>query len=176
MTNITRGNRGNVTDAKDCGGRLGPYTDAGEPDFRNLAIYFSPCQKGDIILLCSDGVHGKNYNLFHLIKEDNMDPQQLGKTPKDMGIDATTWEEASTNFPNKTAEAKEKHSNALISNLIKKLKKDCALIDICHELASYCSSVTKNGRDWMEANPNGKLPEDYVQYPGKTVCFPFCRN
>lgn len=53
---ITAGNRAGL-DAKDCGGRLGPYVGKGQPDTRNLGCYFSPCKPGDVILIVSDGVH-----------------------------------------------------------------------------------------------------------------------
>ena len=35
----------------------------------------------------------------------------------------------------------------------------------------HCLSVTGRGREWMEQNPREKLPNDYVQYPGKMVTF-----
>jgi len=94
FTDITLGNRTNLTDATDPGGRIGPYLPGGTPDLRNLDLYFHPCSKGDIILVLSDGVH------------DNLDPQQLGKLPKDFQIDAQTWQEAEKNFPEETEEAK----------------------------------------------------------------------
>lgn len=39
----------------------------GEPDLRNFRSYFCFCEKGDSIIVCSDGVH------------DNLDPLSLGK-------------------------------------------------------------------------------------------------
>lgn len=42
-----------------------------------------PCRDKDMIILMSDGVH------------DNLDPQILGLTPKDLGIsEHTSWAEA----------------------------------------------------------------------------------
>lgn len=98
ITEITAGNRQvlssfdfrnlwqNVYDARDPGGRLGPYVGDGEPDLRNLFLYFRQCevcvdygyrihffQENDVILIISDGVH------------DNLDPQTLGKFPADAG-------------------------------------------------------------------------------------------
>lgn len=46
VTDITFGNRLNVRDARDPGGRLGPYVGQGEPDLRNLKCYFHPCHEG----------------------------------------------------------------------------------------------------------------------------------
>ena len=64
---LTPDSRGdNFMDASDCGGRIGPYIEGG-PDLRNLEVFMSPCIEGDIIFICTDGVH------------DNFDPQMLGK-------------------------------------------------------------------------------------------------
>jgi hypothetical protein len=78
---VTLGNRGGI-DATDPGGRLGPYVGRfGEPDLRNLHLYFATARDGDIILLCSDGVH------------DNLDAFSLGKSPSDIGLQASDWKE-----------------------------------------------------------------------------------
>jgi len=69
---LTKGNRKNVYDARDSGGRLGPYVGEGSPDLRNIAVHYILCEEDDVILLVSDGVH------------DNLDPQTLGKLPKDV--------------------------------------------------------------------------------------------
>lgn len=95
-SDITDGNRMNLTDPRDPGGRLGPYTRQGGPDLRNFDIFSKVCKTGDILLLCSDGVH------------DNFDPQHLGsllfssfltdikgKLPRELGIDADTWDDVS---------------------------------------------------------------------------------
>jgi len=79
VIDATLGNRNNLTtaDIKDCGGRLGPYTEKGEPDLRNLDLNCAICEEGDIIILVSDGVH------------DNLDPQQIGIPPyKLLGAEA----------------------------------------------------------------------------------------
>jgi hypothetical protein len=49
---ITEGNRQNLTDARDPGGRLGPYIEA-NPDLRNLHLYFHLAEPDDIIFLMS---------------------------------------------------------------------------------------------------------------------------
>lgn len=64
---------GNVSDRKDPGGRLGNY-DNGKPDTRNLAVYTSDVEEGDIILLLSPGA-------YH-----NFDPELLGKSPAEVGV------------------------------------------------------------------------------------------
>ena len=42
-------------DAKDCGGRLGPYLEGNLPDLRNFRLRFVPCNPGDILFICTDG-------------------------------------------------------------------------------------------------------------------------
>ena len=72
VRDITPGNRGNLTDATDPGGRLGPYLDGGLPDTRNLALFYARAAPDDVLVFCSDGVH------------DNLDPQSLGVDPGDL--------------------------------------------------------------------------------------------
>eukprot|EP00324_Dicrateria_rotunda_P005514 CAMPEP_0206167608 /NCGR_PEP_ID=MMETSP1474-20131121/28954_1 /ASSEMBLY_ACC=CAM_ASM_001110 /TAXON_ID=97495 /ORGANISM="Imantonia sp., Strain RCC918" /LENGTH=400 /DNA_ID=CAMNT_0053572375 /DNA_START=30 /DNA_END=1229 /DNA_ORIENTATION=+ len=79
---ITKGNRTNLTDASDCGGRLGPAVgdDKGcAPDLRNLKTYYALLDEGDIVVTVSDGVH------------DNLDPQLRGMKPSEFDIPAETW-------------------------------------------------------------------------------------
>jgi len=38
---------------------------------------------------------------------------------------------------------------------------------ITNKIMHHCIQVTGRGREWMEQNPKEKLPNDYVQYPGK---------
>lgn len=72
VTDVTFGNRTNVRDARDCGGRLGPYVGVSDPDLRNLASFHCPCKPGDMIFVCTDGVH------------DNFDPEALGLNPDEL--------------------------------------------------------------------------------------------
>src|SRR5262249_35300149 len=92
ILDITSGNRTNLTDPRDPGGRLGPYTTKYGPDTRNLDLYCCLCAPGDIIVLCSDGVH------------DNFDPQTLGrrrvdsltsagKKPSEVGLKGDSWDD-----------------------------------------------------------------------------------
>ena len=64
--------------AEDCGGRIGPMHDKSavdarghgtRADLRNLMVLSEPCERGDILLLMSDGV------------ADNLDPEVLGREP-----------------------------------------------------------------------------------------------
>ena len=80
MQEITAGNRQNIANAADCGGRLGPTMAGLAPDLRNLSIYFSRVDLGDVVVLCSDGVH------------DNLDPLHMGLSPSDLGLNCETWD------------------------------------------------------------------------------------
>ena len=74
ITEVTAGNRRDITDWRDPGGRLGPYIDKGQPDLRNLRYYFVECEDRDILLHLTDGVH------------DNFHPYYLGKAVKDLNL------------------------------------------------------------------------------------------
>ena len=51
VTEVTTGNRGSL-DATDPGGRLGPYIGRGEPDLRNLRLYFAVYARIELRALC----------------------------------------------------------------------------------------------------------------------------
>lgn len=54
-----------------------------DSDLRNLGCYYGTCNKDDIVIMVSDGVH------------DNFDPQQLGFTPQELKLDVRfLWERA----------------------------------------------------------------------------------
>jgi len=76
------GNR-DSSDVTDCGGRLGPQLPGANPDLRNLSLSMTLVDEGDCILLVSDGIH------------DNFDPQMLGFSPAELGIQhSKTWAQA----------------------------------------------------------------------------------
>lgn len=173
LTDITPNGRKNVFDAKDCGGRLGPYVGNGEPDLRNCMVHFTPCEENDLILLLSDGVH------------DNLDPQVLGKVPKDSGP-------AFSHIPDwghfKNDEEAQACKNAFMSKFLigelilggqddekvrskvfsaTVLPESLSPESIVQRILKHCLAVTGKGREWMEQNPREKLPSDYIEYPGK---------
>jgi hypothetical protein len=176
FVDITRGNRRNLTDAKDPGGRLGPYIDVGQPDLRNLHLYYQSTEPGDLIFLVSDGVH------------DNLDPQQLGTTPGEADIANTvTWEEAEKVSPkaveafkdgfrmkwlqgafNKEKETGQHHDNT--ENSTSKSDGNGANVSpqqIVDVLLRHAVDITRSSRDFMEQYPQKRLPQDFKTYPGK---------
>eukprot|EP01111_Echinosteliopsis_oligospora_P010716 TRINITY_DN3396_c0_g1_i1.p1 TRINITY_DN3396_c0_g1~~TRINITY_DN3396_c0_g1_i1.p1 ORF type:complete len:567 (-),score=176.41 TRINITY_DN3396_c0_g1_i1:303-2003(-) len=182
---ITQGNRQNLTDARDPGGRLGPYINEG-PDLRNLCIYSQVCDPGDLIFLVSDGIH------------DNLDLQQLGIDANIICPEAQTWEEAETQDPLAVEEIKSAFLHAWLHEVFLKregrvpapteileamyleARRKENLLDpkidgekrkltpeqICDVLIRHSINVTRSSRDFMETNTK-RLPTDYKKYPGK---------
>jgi hypothetical protein len=161
ITDITKGNRKNLTDAKDPGGRLGPWQENGGPDLRNLKVYYAECLPNDLLILVSDGIH------------DNFDPQHLGKQPKDFPeiAEAETWEEAEKRFPEKSEFVKNTYRNKLVEDKIMEMVKQGTKEPkyIAAHLVDYCSAITSNVRTYMQENPTKRQPTDYLLYPGKVV-------
>jgi len=155
-TEITLGNRGGL-DATDPGGRLGPFVGNGEPDLRNLRLFFTFCEKGDLILAMSDGVH------------DNLDPISLGKLPSDFGLSSSSWKE----IPDTEIEKlKNKYMTDKLVELIS-LEKDVTPKSVTLALIDHSMKTTQKSRDFMVNQPGKRLPSDYVEYPGKmdhTTC------
>lgn len=163
VIDITYGNRRNISDARDPGGRLGPYIDE-NPDLRNLESKFWPLKKGDSLLIVSDGVH------------DNLDPESSGLMPSDVvaGIEnfskdvslaemvqGKRWNE----IDKPTAE---KLKNRWMVNRIKMVingKTDAE--DAINSLIDYSYELTKKSREFLENNPSKSEPEDQKEYPGK---------
>jgi len=163
VKDITIGNRQNLLDARDPGGRLGPYVAEGEPDLRNLAVFYCPCSTDDIIFMVSDGVH------------DNIDPQQLGLNPKDIQIEAESWADAEKLFADATMNAKTEYRNKLLTQQFEDLEKKGTITpqNVTKMILEYCSNITSNSRKYMELYPTRKQPSDCSEYPGKmdhTTC------
>ncbi|KAN0039978.1 hypothetical protein ACTA71_011860 [Dictyostelium dimigraforme] len=152
-TDVTNGNRCNLSDTRDPGGRLGPYVGQGWPDLRNLKLYFTFCEENDIALIVSDGVH------------DNLDPIMLGKTPDEVNIDAKGWEDL---HQDDLLRAKTQFMKSLLEEMIfKNPDEKISPTDITNKIIDHCSTVTKNAREFMQEFPNKKQPNDYREYPGK---------
>jgi len=162
ISDITQGNRQNASDPRDCGGRLGPHLDEGKPDLRNLNLFCASCEEGDIIFVVTDGVH------------DNLDPQHLGKLPKDMpkefNLHGDRWDDVDQA---KATFAK----NSSVTTLLQDLLNDATTPkQVTDRLIEHCVSVTQKSRDYMESNNGKRIPDDYVEFPGKmdhTTCLCF---
>mmetsp|Transcript_25870 Transcript_25870/g.36385 ORF Transcript_25870/g.36385 Transcript_25870/m.36385 type:complete len:506 (+) Transcript_25870:477-1994(+) len=178
ILDLTEGNRQNVLDAKDPGGRLGPYVGEGLPDLRNISLRYRLCEEGDIILLLSDGVH------------DNLDPQTLGKTPGEINSEwnsIPSWNEFPPEISEKElervkttymlrmladdlvcgGEEVQKMRNKVFSLSAPEDDSPVSPLNITTRIMKHCLNVTARGREWMEQNPKEKLPSDYAAYPGK---------
>eukprot|EP01127_Copromyxa_protea_P015973 TRINITY_DN4681_c1_g1_i4.p1 TRINITY_DN4681_c1_g1~~TRINITY_DN4681_c1_g1_i4.p1 ORF type:complete len:1082 (+),score=187.13 TRINITY_DN4681_c1_g1_i4:1314-4559(+) len=154
---ITIGSRNetNITDPCDPGGRLGPQQKQGDPDLRNLSCWFSPCSTGDIVLLCSDGVH------------DNLDPQTFGLPPSHFGLNYENWSDAP---PKEVVEVKRAYTLNLLQKFYSELYsvRGCVTLhNLTETIITYCFEQTLESRKFMETNPHLALPKDQVKYPGK---------
>lgn len=160
VIDVTNGNRNNVLDGRDPGGRLGPYVGQGWPDLRNLRLYFSPCEVNDIILIMSDGVH------------DNLDPQTLGKIPADLKLPNKSWEELNHDS---LLKIKSDFMKDLLCELVFS-QTDITPSTITDRLISHCLEATRKSREYMEEDTSRKQPMDYIAFPGKmdhTTCVTF---
>ena len=139
----------NFLDASDCGGRVGPYIEGG-PDTRNLDIFMSPCVTGDIIIVCSDGVH------------DNFDPQMHGLQPKDLNVDKECWEDCTPSQANAAkAEWRVNEMKRVIDS------DDPTVEDITTKFVQYCNEKNVPAQRFMQENLGKRLPNDYTLFPGK---------
>ena len=94
----------------------------------------------------------------------------MGKTPYECGLQLDTWNEAETQFPEETEEAKTKFRNELLGSMILNnfiKNQQCTLDEVCSSIVDYCWNLTNPSREFMENNFKKKLPSDYVLYPGK---------
>eukprot|EP01129_Flabellula_baltica_P017425 TRINITY_DN9655_c0_g1_i1.p1 TRINITY_DN9655_c0_g1~~TRINITY_DN9655_c0_g1_i1.p1 ORF type:complete len:409 (-),score=83.19 TRINITY_DN9655_c0_g1_i1:20-1246(-) len=159
---ISAGNRNNLSDARDPGGRIGPYINDGDPDLRNLGIYVSYCNEGDIMMIVSDGVH------------DNLDPQAIGMTPRDFDLDYDSWHDVPYD---EGIDLKIEWTNNFLTDMVRKESGEAISPKLLtKKLLRHCIDMTAAGRQFMEQNPNSTLPSDYQLYPGKmdhTTCVAF---
>lgn len=101
----------------------------GNPDLRNLACWMRALSEGDLVLVCSDGVH------------DNLDPQHLGKTPQEFGLGAGKWSECDAAAVEK---AKQTFANNLLKRFLDELAQEtgkCAPPPACPALLPHSRSV-----------------------------------
>lgn len=178
IKDITENSRFDATDASDPGGRIGPYLANGRPDFRNLRICYRRCEKGDLIILATDGVH------------DNLDPQTLGESPRDWGLQYDSWDDANEKDPKGTQAAKSQFMLDRLKKVIsqqqqedgqgeegekekekeREREKDREMpspLGVVRSLVENAVRTTQSSRKWMNEHPKEKLPSDYVKFPGK---------
>lgn len=164
FTDITEGNRQNLTDARDPGGRLGPYIDA-DPDLRNLHLYYRVVEPDDFIFLLSDGIH------------DNLDPQQLGVSPPETkSMMPETWEKAEKIDAEKVESVKNQYRKKWLEDTFLSMKEEDidglgkVKLDaktLTEVLLNHSVNITRTSREFMEKNPKARLPHDFKTYPGK---------
>jgi serine/threonine protein phosphatase PrpC len=149
---ITAGNRLDIVDRRDPGGRLGPYLKGGTPDLRNLHLYLTHCKPGDMIILLSDGVH------------DNLDPELLGLDPDNIGLGLTakTWRELNRSV---AEEAKDRFRAEFIRKFIKQGHN--TPVKLANALLQHCITTTQASRQFMETHPTTPHPENPKEFPGK---------
>ena len=172
-------------DASDCGGRLGPHVGEGNPDLRNLAFFYHAADEGDVLICVSDGVY------------DNLDPQSLGVSPVEVGLEGDSWEDQTD--LKRVDEVKQVYVCQMIRDIVfgpQKADANTTLIsdesfaapivvttprsssslnpgDIVDKLISHCLTTTQSSREFMEKHPDKILPKSYKEYPGKldhTTC------
>jgi len=143
------------SDCRDSGGRLGPATTWCKPDLRNFKLSYVECEKGDILVMGSDGLH------------DNLDPQSIGKTVQELGYpQGEDWDSID---PEEVAQLK----NDYRCWLLKQLAFRCLPGEVpdpkhvAMRLVRHCLGTTRRSRDFMETYEDKKLPENYQEYPGK---------
>lgn len=151
VKDLTYGNRVNARNAKDTGGRLGPYVDGGQPDLRNLKSYFWPLKTGDIFFVVSDGVY------------DNMDPETLGYTPMQMKLSYPTWDDVP---PLDVISLKNAFTVQYMNNVLFRCKQRTPYF-LTRALLQHGMNITSKSRGFMEANPNSPEPADHTNFPGK---------
>ena len=162
FTDITFGNREISADPSDPGGRLGPFKEDGSSDLRNWGIFSHLIEEDDILFCVSDGVH------------DNLDPEELGILPNELGIPAECW----SDFPAKLmSQVKARFSSRILQMIL--LENQISSLTprfIVNELIQHAKDVTTASRAHSESESNTKLPSDYRKYPGKvdhTTCVAF---
>jgi serine/threonine protein phosphatase PrpC len=148
VSDITTGNR--ISDAKITGGHLGPKSGPNEallqPDLGNFTLHITPCNKGDMFVLMSDGVH------------DNLDPESLNVDPQAVGLDYPAWLDVPID---ERTRAKDIYRADLVAQHVDNTRSPS---EIAVNMLKWVRKVTENKRQFMENN-SGK--EEPAELPGK---------
>eukprot|EP00727_Mastigamoeba_balamuthi_P000527 m51a1_g10471 hypothetical protein (490) ;mRNA; f:75543-77495 len=144
----------------DSGGRIGPSEPDGSPDVRNLATFHAEADEGDLLVLVTDGVH------------DNLDPSALGIEPNAAAQVAGLkgpGEGVAWNAMDATArdDLKRAYSEREFCRILASASGGCSVRAVCEGLVEHCERTVASSREFMEANPDKRQPEDRVKYPGK---------
>lgn len=151
IVDITSGNR--ASDVKIAGGHLGPKADSTEllPDLTNFSMHLTPCFKGDIILMVSDGVH------------DNLDPEALGVDPMGIGLNYDKW----LDIPLQDRIAlKDSYRTQLFYRHFQSVP-SLSPLEIANWTQNWVTNITDKKRSYMEQNFGKEEPSDSKLYPGK---------
>ncbi|KAL7720139.1 PPM-type phosphatase domain-containing protein [Entamoeba marina] len=131
-------------DVTNACGRLGP-TDDDKPDLSNFACGMSICMSGDNLILMSDGIY------------DNFDPNVLGKSPQDFGINKNVWDE--------TIPEHRKKRNEIFYSLLRELHTEVSPISLTQNVYDFVVEKTSGARQQKIDNQLGKYGFNIV--PGK---------
>lgn len=146
VSDITEGSRDYLLDPDDPGGCIGPHQEAGAPDLRNLQVFYTSVDPGDVIVLMTDGVY------------DNFDPEFIGLGPKDLGSKKESWEKVKAS---KKLKLKTKYMETTLEKTLEKAKSP---LQIEQALLEHSRLVTIPRKAFMERE--GKTPpSNYVAYP-----------
>lgn len=154
IVDITSGNR--VSDVKIAGGHLGPKANNNEkeeliPDLTNFSMHLTPCNKGDIFIIVSDGVH------------DNLDPESLGVDPMGIGLNYEKW----IDIPiHDRVALKDSYRTQLFYRHFQSVA-SLGPKEIADWTMKWVKGVTDRKRTFMELNYGTEEPSDLKTYPGK---------
>ena len=118
-----------------------------------------PCYEGDIIFVCTDGVH------------DNFDPQMNGLIPKDLKLPQySTWNDIPHEEGNAVkSEWRTEKLQILLKTTLGEFAPGCD-IDLklfSDTLVKHCEAMNQPAQKFMIENPGKRLPSDYQLFPGK---------
>jgi serine/threonine protein phosphatase PrpC len=157
VRDITRGSA--PADRSDNGGRLGDYTAAGAPDLRNLTMYSSEVDEGDIVFALSPSA------------QNNFEPDVLGDDPQDLDDltddDKATWASLLQSNPQRLCDAKDAYRCTQLGDMFSEHSAELTPSSVTKSVVQHCQEKTKKTRSFMESNPYSKEPSDHKTYPGK---------
>jgi len=140
---LVSGYKARIDVTNSCG-RLGP-SDSDMFDLSNFSCGMTICMSGDSLSLMSDGI------------SDNFDPNVLGKTPQDYGINKQVWDESIPEH--------RKKRNEIFYSIVKELYTDPSPIKFTLNVYNFIVDKTSGTRQQKIDNQVGKYGFNIV--PGK---------